>query len=126
MLFHHMPAPAFHWARLKIDAPTHLRRGAWYRIVKLTSTEATLNVKGAPVAVPRAQVQLASEPALRWSVVPAPRGAPRFPATWGPRYAVCPNCRDRAQLTDHPTSMRCHRCNGLFDVAWDESYLVSA
>jgi hypothetical protein len=88
--------------------------------------EATLNVKGKPVAVPRAQLQLSSEPALRWAVVPAPKAAPRFPSAWGPRYAVCPSCRDRAPLIDHPTSMRCHRCNGLFDVAWDEADLVKA
>lgn len=121
-----MPAPAFQWARLNIDGPSHLRRGAWYRILKLTSTEATLNVKGAPVPVPRGQLQLSSVPALRWSVVPAPRGAPRFPSTWGPRYAVCPNCRDRAQLVGRPATIRCQRCNGLFEVAWDESYLVKA
>jgi hypothetical protein len=123
---HDVPGPAFHWARLKVDAASQLRRGAWYRIIKLTSVEATLNVKGTPVAVPRAQLQLSSEPVLRWSVVPAPRGAPRFPSAWGPRYAVCPNCRDRARLLGQPTTMRCHRCNGLFAVAWDESYLVQA
>src|SRR6266566_4789086 len=121
-----MPAPAFTWARLKVDAPSHLRRGAWSRILKLTSADATLNVKGAPVAVPRGQLQLSSEPALRWTVVPAPRAAPRFPSTWGARYAVCPNCRDRAQLIGQPVTMRCHRCNGLFDVGWDESYLAKA
>lgn len=121
-----MPAPAFQWARLKIDAPTHLRRGAWYRIVKLTSTDVTLQVKGTPVAVPRGHVQLSSEPALRWSVVPAPKKAPRLPSNWGPRYAVCPNCRDRAQLLGEPATMRCQKCNGLFEVAWDEEYLVKA
>jgi hypothetical protein len=121
-----MPTPAFQWARLQVDARLPLRRGAWYRIVKLTSAEATLNVKGTPVSVPRAHLQLSSEPALRWTVVPAPRAAPRFPSSWGTSYAVCPSCRDRAPLLDHPTSMRCHRCNGLFDVAWDEPYLTKA
>jgi hypothetical protein len=121
-----MSAPAFQWARLQVAAPSPLRKGAWYRIVKLTSMEATLNVKGKTVSVPRAQLQLASEPVLQWTVVPAPRSAPRFPSTWGPQYAVCPSCRDRAPLVDHPTSMRCHRCNGLYDVAWDEHYLAKA
>lgn len=121
-----MPAPAFQWARLQVNAPLPLRRGAWYRIVKLTSIEATLNVTGKPFRVPRGQLQLAAEPILRWTVVPAPRGAPRFPSSWGQQYAVCPSCRERAQLPDQPTSMRCHRCNGLFDVAWDEHYLAKA
>jgi hypothetical protein len=101
-----------------------LRRGAWYRILRLTSMEATLNVTGKPVPVPRAQLQLSSEPALRWTVVPAPKSAPRFPSAWGPRYAVCPNCRDRAPLLGEPATMRCQRCNGLFDVAWDEPHLA--
>jgi len=115
---------AFQWARLQTDAPSPLRRGAWYRILKLTAVEATVNVKGKPIAVPRAQVQLASEPVLRWSVVPAPKNAPRFPSSWGPRYAVCPNCRERAQLLGEPTTLRCQRCNGSYEVAWDEPYLA--
>jgi hypothetical protein len=121
-----MPAPAFQWARLQVNTPSPLRRGAWYRIVKLTSVEATVNVKGKPVAVPRAQVELASEPVLRWSVVPAPKNAPRFPSNWGPRYAVCPNCRERAPLVGEPTTLRCQRCNGSYEVAWDEPYLAKA
>ena len=62
----------------------------------------------------------------RWAVVPAPRNAPRFPAAWGKQYGVCPNCRDRASLNGEPASMRCHRCNGLFEVAWNERYIASA
>ena len=121
-----MEAPEFQWARLQVNAPLPLRRGAWYRIVKLTSMEATLNVKGKPLPVPRGQLQLSAEPVLQWTVVPAPRSAPRFPSSWGQQYAVCPSCRERAPLLGQPTSMRCLRCNGLFDVAWDEHYLTKA
>jgi hypothetical protein len=116
----------FQWARLKEDVKTQLRRGAWYRILKLTSVEATLDVKGKPLVVQRAELQLSPTPGLRWTVVPAPKNAPRFPTTWGPQYAVCPNCRDRARLEGHPVNMRCHRCNGLFDVGWNDPYLASA
>ena len=115
-----MAAPAFQWARVQVDAALPLRRGAWYRILKLTSMEATLNVKGKPLPVPRGQLQLSAEPVLRWTVVPAPRSSPRFPQSWGEEYAVCPSCRERAPLQDHPASMRCHRCNGLFEVAWGD------
>jgi len=87
--------PAFQWARLKADVQCALRKGAWYRILKLTSTEVVLDVRGKPLSVPRGQLQLSSEPALRWSVVPSPKHTARFPATWGASYAVCPNCRDR-------------------------------
>jgi hypothetical protein len=113
-----MPA-AFQWARLKADVKCTLRKGAWYRILKLTAADATVDVKGKPVAIPRGQLQLSPEPALRWSVVPSPKH-PRFPLAWGARYAVCPNCRDRAKIEGEPPSMRCHRCNGFFEIAWNE------
>lgn len=115
-----MPA-AFQWARLKGDVKCALRQGAWYRILKLTPTEAIVDVKGKPTAIARGQLQLSPEPALRWSVVPSPKHAPRFPTTWGPRYAVCPNCRERAKLEGQPAGMRCNRCNGFFEIAWTES-----
>lgn len=116
---------AFHWARLKANVQCALRRGAWYRILKLTAAEAVLDVKGKPVSVSRGSLQLAPEPALRWTVVPSPKSSPRFPTAWGPRYAVCPNCRDRAALEGQPASMRCQRCNGFFEIAWNEAYLAA-
>ncbi len=76
--------PAFQWARLKADVKCALRKGAWYRILKLTSTEVVLDVRGKP-----------------------------------------PNCRDRAKLEGHPASMRCQRCNGSFEIAWNESSRVA-
>jgi hypothetical protein len=107
------------WVRLKHDVNTTLRRGAWYKVIKLAPLEAIVDVKGKPVAVPRNAVELAAAPSLQWSVVPSPKNAPRFPLTWGPQYAVCPNCRERASLVGRPASLRCTRCNQLFDVAWE-------
>src|SRR5437660_4881148 len=49
---------AFQWARLKENVKTPLRRGAWYRILKLTSSEATVDVRGKPVSLPRGELQL--------------------------------------------------------------------
>src|SRR2546425_11367366 len=92
-----MPA-AFQWARLKADVKCALRKGAWYRILKLTSSEVVLDVKGKPLSVPRGQLQLSSEPALCWSVVPSPKHTARFPATWGARSEerrVGKECRSR-------------------------------
>ena len=117
---------AFQWARLKENVPSLLRRGAWYRILKLTSAEATLDVNGKPVALLRGELQLSPTHSRRWTVVPAPHNAPRFPPTWGAKYVVCPNCRDRSRLEGQPATMRCRRCNGLFEVAWNESYLATA
>lgn len=117
-----MPS-ATQWARLKEDVPCDLRRGAWYKVMKLAAVQAVVDVKGKQVAIPRTAVELTPAPPLRWSVVPSPKAAPRYPPSWGRQYAVCPNCRDRAQLVGTPTTLRCTRCNGLFDVAWDEPYL---
>jgi hypothetical protein len=118
--------PSFQWARLNAPVKCTLRLGAWYRILKLTASEAVVDVQGSPVSVPREQLQLAPKPGVRWTVVPAPQDAPTYPPNWGPKYAVCPNCRDRAQIAGHPVSMRCGRCNGLFEIAWNEGYLTPA
>ncbi len=117
--------PAFQWARLQTNVKCALRRGAWYRILKLTSSEVIVDVKGKPVSVPRGDVQLSPVPALRWTVVPFPQNAPRYPPDWGPHYAVCPNCRDRSRLEGQPSNLRCRRCNGLFDIDWNEPYLAA-
>src|SRR5437016_10636900 len=52
---------AFQWARLKADVKSPLRRGAWYRILKLTPADAILDVRGKPVSVRRGDLQLRSE-----------------------------------------------------------------
>jgi hypothetical protein len=85
------------WARVRPDQVAKLRQGAWYRVVRLTPVEAVLDVNGRPIAVPRPSLQIGPAPPTRWTVVPRPPGAGgRLPATWGPRYGVCPSCRERA------------------------------
>src|SRR5688572_1386347 len=117
---------AVQWARLSVDVKSPLRRGAWYKILKLGVQEATLDVKGKQVSVDRKALEIVPAPRLRWTVVPSPRNAPRFPSGWGAQYGVCPNCRERASLQGQPASLRCQRCNGLFDVACNEPYLVAS
>jgi hypothetical protein len=114
------------WARLRSNVDVKLRRGAWYRILKLGAVEAVLDVNRQPLPVARGLLQIVQEPPRRWSVVPAPQNAVRFPTSWGPRYGVCPACRGRSPLQGEPTTLRCTRCNGLFEVAWNEPYLLSA
>ncbi|MGH7530984.1 MAG: hypothetical protein ACREMN_11425 [Gemmatimonadales bacterium] len=113
--------PTTEWARLRADETAQLRRGAWYRVVRLTPLEAVVDVNGRPVAVPRPALQIVPTPPTRWSVVARPAHAPRMPLAWGARYGVCPNCRERAHLEPKATSMRCPRCNGFFDIGWEES-----
>jgi hypothetical protein len=112
--------PGNQWARVRIDAECRLRRGAWYRVSRLTPLEAVLDVNHQLVSIPRASLQLSSGAPQRWSVVPRPPNSSRLPATWGARYAVCPACRERAPLLHPSANMRCPRCNGMFDIGWGD------
>jgi hypothetical protein len=109
------------WARLRPAEAGHLRRGAWYRVVRLTPAEAVLDVNGTLTSVPRPSLEILPAPPTRWTVVPRPMRAARLPASWGPRYGVCPNCRERARLEERAASMRCPKCNGYFDIGWDRT-----
>ncbi len=114
------------WARLQTDVNVKLRRGAWYRILRLGAQEAVLEVNRRPITVLRTLLQIVQAPPTRWTVVASPRNTMRFPTGWGERYAVCPACRSRSPLEGHPNNLRCARCNGLFDIAWNEPYPLSA
>lgn len=106
------------WARLQEDAKTPLRRGAWYRVLRLAAREAVLDVGRHPLSLSRSLLQFSSAPPAEWTVVQDTRN----PATGMPAvrstHAVCPNCRRRVPLTGFPSAMRCPGCNGLFEVAW--------
>lgn len=108
------------WARLRPEQTAQLRRGAWYRVVRLTAVEAVLDVAGRPTTVPRPSLQIVPTAPTRWAVVPRPPNAKQLPLAWGSRYAVCPNCRERARLEPKATAMRCPKCNGFFDIGWDD------
>jgi len=99
----------------------HLRRGAWYRVVRLTPHEAVLDVHGMLKAFPRPSLEILPTAPTRWTIVPRPAHSARLPSTWGARYAVCPNCRERARLEERQPSMRCPKCNGHFDIGWDNA-----
>ena len=115
---------ALQWARLSADLDVPLRRGAWYRIVERRALDVVLDVNGACVTVPRPFVEIVARPPRRWTVVPRPRPASHRHADAGGRYAVCPSCRERQSFDGRPSSMRCGRCNSLFDIAWNEAYLA--
>jgi hypothetical protein len=112
---------ATQWARLRPDQSQRIRLGAWYRVVRLTPLEAVLDVNGKPVGVPRPSLQIVTSAPTRWAVVarPATTGV-RLPTSWGPRYAVCPQCRTRTRLEQQAPSMRCPKCGGHFDIGWDD------
>src|SRR5213594_1423856 len=64
------------WARLQADVNCSLRRGAWYRLIKAQGLAAVVDVKGTPVAVVRAFLQMSNSPPRQWPLVPRPRPAP--------------------------------------------------
>jgi hypothetical protein len=111
------------WARLQADVNCNLRRGAWYRLIKAQGLAAVVDVKGTPVAVVRAFLQMSNSPPRKWTVVPRPQNVPRS-VDIGDHYAVCPSCRDRVPLRSKPSRMMCGRCSVEFAVDWDERYLI--
>ncbi len=115
------------WARLEADVNVNIRRGAWYRVLRLSAREAVLEVNRVPTPVERSFLRLSNHPPQAWTVVPAPQHSVRFPLSWGEAYGVCPSCRERAPLLEgHPSGQRCQRCNGYFAIDWDEAYLRTA
>lgn len=108
------------WARVRDDRNLKLRRGAWYRITQLLPEEVVLDVNRQAVPVPRTLVEIAPTRPLRWTIVPCPRDAVRVPPHWGSAYAVCPSCRNRAQVMTGTSAMRCPRCHGLFSLLQGE------
>jgi len=111
------------WARVRVDANCGLRRGAWYRVATLTEHQALLEVNRQRVAVPRAVLQIALAPPQHWSVVTRPADVKSLAAHWGERYAVCPGCRNRAQLKQTPQTLRCPRCEHVYRVAWGDWFV---
>ncbi len=63
-------ATATQWARIRSSEEARLRRGAWYRIVKLTAVEVVLDVNGKPTPFPRQSLEILPERPKQWAVVP--------------------------------------------------------
>jgi hypothetical protein len=84
------------WARLRVDVNCGLRRGAWYRVVRVTRDKVFVDVARERVRVARRLVQTVFEAPTRWSVVPLSRHAANVPAEWG-RATRCAPCVTRAR-----------------------------
>ena len=115
--------PGLRWGRLQFDVDCELRRGAWYRVVRLQGLDAVVDLNHKALPVPLYVLEVVSTPPKRWTIVPAPTPSRRVPKAHVPYYAVCPSCRERSAVSHDARSLRCERCRGEFDVAWDETYL---
>jgi hypothetical protein len=106
------------WARVAGDVNVGVRRGGWYQVVRLTQEAAWLDVKTRTLSIPRTCLEIVTIRPEEWSVVERPYDAVDLPIDWGSRYAVCPRCRRRAALVEHPTEMQCDGCRGVYPVRW--------
>ncbi len=113
------------YARLRENVNIRLRRGAWYRVLKVQDLKAVLDVGGRPVMVAAALLEIVKRPPPRWTVV-TQLGTPsrKTPATLAERYGVCPSCGERAPLPRRVPRLRCTSCKWEFEIAWDEAYLT--
>jgi hypothetical protein len=110
------------WARVGPSGAHALRRGAWYPVVRVSSSSiVVLDVNRQNVPVDRRFLELRHHPPERWSVVQCDPSALRrvgriFPLTYG----VCPACRHRQGFQERPNELNCDRCHQKAPVAWDE------
>jgi hypothetical protein len=112
------------WARLNADVDSPLRRGAWYRVLSLTTLEVFVDVQGASVPVARPFVDLRPAAPQEWTVVSHVKETRQGPERLRSGYVVCPTCRNRAVLPfARVLKLRCPRCNELFPIAWDQQAL---
>lgn len=109
------------WAQIKGDINSRVRRGAWYRVVRLTTELAVLEVAERSVSVPRDLLHIALVRPRRWSVVRRPYDAVDVPRNWGSRYGVCPSCQHRMPLDYDQAEALCDRCGTAGAIAWRET-----
>lgn len=115
------------WARLRVETPSILRRGGWYRVLSLTADQVTVSIDGKPIALGRDSLEIRNSPPRRWTVLRRPRRVIRAPENLRGGYMVCPSCRHRIALPRAGTrDCRCPRCNVVSDIGWDENYLSQA
>ena len=108
------------WARVRGEVNCHVRRGAWYEVLRLTPEDAVLEVNRRPVRLERASLEIVPRRPERWSVVDRPRDSVDMPMSWGSRYVVCPRCCHRQSLSGQPAQLPCAMCGGVFAIAWDD------
>jgi len=110
------------WARVGPSGAHSLRRGAWYPVVRMSTTNiVVLDVNRHNVPVDRRLLEIRYHPPERWTIVRCePRVAERLGRTFPLTYAVCPTCRHRQAFTAERKDLTCDRCHAAADIAWDE------
>ena len=105
------------WARCTDSVADVLRRGAWYPIVEETGDgHVVVEVRTKRVRLTLTDVRVRLDPPDTWSVVirtgvlrPTLGGKGTDVVT---TYGVCPQCQERQEFDDKPTSLKCDRRGG--------------
>jgi len=101
------------WARVGPAGAHTLRRGAWYPVVRISSTNiVVLDVNRQNVPVDRRFLEIRYHPPERWSIVRCdPRVLERLGRVFPLTYAVCPSCRHRQSFDADLRELTCDRCH---------------
>ena len=110
------------WARVGKTGAHLLRRGAWYPVVRISSSHiVVLDVNRRNVPVDRRFLEIRYHPPERWSIVRCePREPQRVGRSFPLTYAVCPRCRHRQAFGGDSRELVCDRCQITAGLAWDE------
>ncbi len=110
------------WARVGPAGAHTLRRGAWYPVVRIsTSNIVVLDVNRQNVPVDRRLLEIRYEVPSRWTIVRCePRLAERVGRVFPLTYAVCPACRNRQAFDASTQELTCDKCHRPASLAWDE------
>jgi hypothetical protein len=104
---------AMGWARVGPNGAHTLRRGAWYPVVRISSSNiVVLDVNRRNMPVDKRLLEIRYHPPERWTVVECePRVLRRVGREFPLTYAVCPTCRHRQVF---------ERCHETASLAWNE------
>lgn len=110
------------WARVGKTGAHLLRRGAWYPVVRVSSSHiVVLDVNRRNVPVDRRFLEIRYHPPERWSIVRCePREQQRLGRTFPLTYGVCPSCRHRQAFGADTQELTCDRCHQGAALGWDE------
>ena len=110
------------WARVGPSGAHTLRRGAWYPVVRITtSNNVVLDVNRHNNPVDPPLLEIRNHPPERWTIVQCePRVIERLGRLFPLTYAVCPSCRHRQGIEARTNEMTCARCHKTAAMAWDE------
>jgi len=111
------------WGRLYADVDVKLRRGAWYKVLRIEGLDAVIEVNRKPRTVLKALLEISTRPPIRWSMVAVPPNRKNAVGTPGERYGVCPSCNERSAIPKRAKRHACPHCKREYEVAWDEKYL---